>query len=1126
MSKGQTNTKKTNSSDDFNDPKSYFNAEDTVGSAKFNFSASVLIDQLCDEFESGWQSNRPVSIEILLAKVPHGLRSALLRELLEIEIEYRHSNKQEINEREYFTRFPESTELVQLILRKIVRRKRIGDYELIEQIGKGGMGIVYRARQVFLNQTVAVKILPHQYTSDPQVISRFRREMQLIGGLNHPNIVRAFNAGESQGTLYLAMEFVDGTNLQQIVKTYYANAKASAKEEFFNNFLSNNTNENDISENDANINEAKNTNDDNSENKTEKSEPVSGENAKNKDTQTVFVPFPIGAASEVIRQASLGLEHAYESGLIHRDIKPANLMLTQNGLVKILDLGLGKFRAENRFTEINEPTLTKFGATMGTIDYMAPEQWENASDVDIRADIYSLGCTMFFMLTGHAPFDGPEYTSNRKKLLAHVEGSIPSVETFRTDCPPAFLEIMAKMIAKEPQERFQAPKELTAAITPFCNSLELKAIIDVMPSPESFRQKEQSNISSVPAFSLDDCDTLRGGLINGYSAWEANSQLPQTHPMIPQRKVPFWASYKAGILILLFLTIGITTIGNTSWLKNNLFFAPNQTVGENITPENQITPDTQANATNTAGTASPTVPAAGSEARNVADNQLPDKQKPDKQSAAPQTNTASIEQKQPTDSGTNALANGTTVPTTDTVVTGTVADAAAVTDATAGAAAGTETITAADNVLPPVTLPGEVANLTEKTTPGEAAPTAPQVAVTTESVTPTEPKAVSAEPAVPTVSGDSQPQPANVNNSVNAAETDTAQVTTPHVPQEIPQGEITKNTDTVNSSEGVISVSNGTQPEKVDGEQSPTPTPAVPPETPDQQAQRQAAEAIAQAEAQAAQEETYRKTVRDLVELPGLGGQWWFVETPWYLPIIREKIDPTLEAGKGNLPTYCATTLNLSGDTQTLPYSSPNVPSAQEFLWKLTKLISNDVPETQRQLVDELYTSLDAPLKSDELACVFTSLVSKFEESGPLKTASEFHTLALLQHRLAQLQNDLVLAEKAKGNYQEAIKLYNEQIQKEKLRVENTVNATITANVENTANAVSVSKERINTANADLLCVCLSDSARLGYWVDGDFEAFKVSAADILKRENLSDLFKIEFLATYGDACTSADKNN
>ena len=172
---------------------------------------------MCDQFERACQAGKPPLIEDVLLQAPAGQRDRLLGELLEIELDFRQRSGAFLQLEEYRGRFPESADLVESVFRRVVKTRRLGDYELLEELGRGGMGVVYKARQIYLNQTVALKILPHRYLDDPQAVSRFRREMQSIGGLNHPNIVRAYNAGEAGGVHFLVMEFVDGVNLQQFV---------------------------------------------------------------------------------------------------------------------------------------------------------------------------------------------------------------------------------------------------------------------------------------------------------------------------------------------------------------------------------------------------------------------------------------------------------------------------------------------------------------------------------------------------------------------------------------------------------------------------------------------------------------------------------------------------------------------------------------------------------------------------------------------------------------------------------------------------------------------------------------------------------------------------------------------
>ena len=176
-----------------------------------------------------------------------------------------------------------------------------------------------------------------------------------------------------------------------------------------------------------------------------------------------FGPWPIAEACEAIRQAADGLGYVHGKGLVHRDLKPANLFLTSSGQIKILDMGLARLFDES----FQEEHMTADGQLMGTADFMAPEQAFAAHSVDIRADLYSLGCTLFKLTTGRAPFAGPEYDTSWKKVLAHRESPIPSVTSLRPDFPEKLVPILERLLAKDPAQRFQHPAELNAALQEF-----------------------------------------------------------------------------------------------------------------------------------------------------------------------------------------------------------------------------------------------------------------------------------------------------------------------------------------------------------------------------------------------------------------------------------------------------------------------------------------------------------------------------------------------------------------------------------------------------------------------------------------------------------------------------------
>jgi len=402
---------------------------------------SRKIDSLCDAFENDFKDGRGPLIENFLLQVDESLRPALFRELLGLEIDLRLEMTKSADplpdldepaveipplsddpESEYRERFPEYADLVTKVVCRVVLPRFLGDYELLREIGSGGMGVVYKAVQKYLNQPVAIKVLPQRLSDDPQTVLRFRREMFLIGELDHPNVVRALYAGESKGFLYLVMELVGGTTLQALM------------EKAWNRYISDET---------------------------------TGQRFR----------MPPRAACEVVRQAALGLAHISHFGLVHRDVKPANLMITGDGLVKLFDLGLGKFDFGELTPEPSDSTLTRIGTMMGTLDYMAPEQWTDSASVDIRADIYSLGCTLYFMLTNTTPYSGPDYASKRDKFLAHLSGPLPSLEDVLYNYPKELAaginSVYHRMLAKETEARFQTPEELAAALEPYADRREL-----------------------------------------------------------------------------------------------------------------------------------------------------------------------------------------------------------------------------------------------------------------------------------------------------------------------------------------------------------------------------------------------------------------------------------------------------------------------------------------------------------------------------------------------------------------------------------------------------------------------------------------------------------------------------
>jgi serine/threonine protein kinase len=183
-------------------------------------------------------------------------------------------------------------------------------------------------------------------------------------------------------------------------------------------------------------------------------------------------PLPVANACNYVHQAALGLQHAHESGMVHRDIKPGNLMLAKQGnraVVKVLDFGLAKVQSEGAV----DGGLTHEGQMLGTPDYIAPEQISNARQSDIRADIYGLGCTLYYLLIGKPPFQG---TSLYDILQAHHSMEAAPLNLVRPEVPTEVAAIVAKMMAKEPERRFQEPREVAQALKPFFKAGHLDSV--------------------------------------------------------------------------------------------------------------------------------------------------------------------------------------------------------------------------------------------------------------------------------------------------------------------------------------------------------------------------------------------------------------------------------------------------------------------------------------------------------------------------------------------------------------------------------------------------------------------------------------------------------------------------
>ena len=342
----------------------------------------------------------------------------------------------------------------------------IEDYEILEKIG-GNMGLVFKARHRRLHKVVALKLLPAEYITDEGRLARFEREMRAMGQLHHPNLVTAFDA-RVVGCWYLvAMEFIEGIDLNRVLDKG---------------------------------------------------------------------PLPATAACEIARQAALGLQHAHEHGLIHRDIKPSNLMLTREGAIKVIDMGLALIQ--------EEPTkqVTQPGFILGTLSYCAPEQFGDPSHVDIRADIYSLGCTLYHLLTGKTPY--PERRTLAEIMQAQLHEPFPSLLDSRQDVPLSLDTVLARMTAKKSDARFATPNELVQALAPFAGGSDLKQLMAAPHTPAPVMdRKPQPKPVPIPVTPLP---------VAAQSPSRSKGETPKPRRSPPVRRKAHWTRSPAvwGLVLL------------------------------------------------------------------------------------------------------------------------------------------------------------------------------------------------------------------------------------------------------------------------------------------------------------------------------------------------------------------------------------------------------------------------------------------------------------------------------------------------------------------------------------------------------------------------------------------------
>jgi serine/threonine-protein kinase len=372
----------------------------------------------------------------------------------------------------------------------------LGQYKILDQLGRGGMGRVFKAEHRTMGRIVALKVLSPGLIDTERAQELFLREVRAAARLIHPNIVTAYDANEVNRRFYLVLEYVDGPNLDQLVKAQG--------------------------------------------------------------------PLAVGLACDYIRQAAQGLQCAHALGMVHRDIKPANILVQRRGaddstpgLVKISDFGLARLHtpegAGPNLTQHAGTIMTRDNTVMGTPDYLSPEQARCLHKTDIRSDIYSLGCTFYCLLTGQVPFPGG---NSLEKLIRHTTEQPAVLAKFRNDVPAEVQNILNKMTAKHPAQRYQTPAELATALEPFAVS----GAIPWAPPPLASPYLDENE---TPANSADSGDNIEFNSNDDMAALAASvprdrTPTPGAVPILPRRQPRrkgacwgcrvFWLLFSLGLL--------------------------------------------------------------------------------------------------------------------------------------------------------------------------------------------------------------------------------------------------------------------------------------------------------------------------------------------------------------------------------------------------------------------------------------------------------------------------------------------------------------------------------------------------------------------------------------------------
>jgi serine/threonine protein kinase len=314
----------------------------------------------------------------------------------------------------------------------------LGSYQILDAIGKGGMGYVFKGEHILLGRTEAIKVLPKEQTT-PSSIASFCHEIRALAHLDHPNLVRLTYADKDGETYFLVTEYVPGTNLRRLVRNHG--------------------------------------------------------------------PLSAQSAAMIIIQAAQGLQHAHQHGLVHRDVKPGNLMVTPEGFTKITDLGLAAFSSENVFSSFSPAQhCLKHKHIVGTPDYIAPEVITKPGEVHPASDIYSLGCTLYYAVTGKVPFPGGDTST---KLRCHLEEMPLAPQRLNTELDDTLIKVIADMMRKSPQERLSDAAQVILRLRPLTCSPDKHLLqeIGTLAQTSSNEVKSGSSIADTTPVATDQLET-------------------------------------------------------------------------------------------------------------------------------------------------------------------------------------------------------------------------------------------------------------------------------------------------------------------------------------------------------------------------------------------------------------------------------------------------------------------------------------------------------------------------------------------------------------------------------------------------------------------------------------------